>query len=293
MNKCKFVIEKSVLPTVPREIQIFKTGKPSVELQLSQLRELGVTFGFKSGLKGSIDHKEVSAVREGKRFLEFYKESGAVWYGDMENLWQEKPPDVRAPFKENNKIAVERKLKTKSEEFLRNNKLLPPEAYFVGIETAEVADETKEPRVTEVQTNYGFKLGDIPVVGPGAKITVNFGNNENIIGLFKAWRKIDEKQKLPSVDPEEALEKLKNSKLFADLEENCEVSIEKFFLAYYALPVIEPQNFLFPVYVIKGQVTTPNFKHKFTRYIPAVSLDNMKKAELLVETDAFPDPDLL
>ena len=95
------------------------------------------------------------------------------------------------------------------------------------------------------------------------------------------------------MNPKSALEKLKNSKLFADLEENCEVLIKEFFLGYYALPAMEAQSFLFPVYVARGQVTTPYFRSEFTRYLLAVSLDDLKKAAVSTDSNIFPDPDLL
>lgn len=297
----KFKFETPTLPKVPSTIQIYKTIKPTIEHLRKQIADLGKLFGLKRGLKSIVNTEEGFSVEEGPHILECFKESGSIWYGQMLELWEEKqePIDYKKAFGVKDKIEAKKYAERNAEEFLTRNNLIPREAHFLSIEELEFA-QLKEgekdfgaPTVSGLQANFGFKLDEIPVVGPGAKISVNFGWSGKIVGFFKAWREIEKSQKVSLMSPEEALERFQKSRIFADMKEDSTVIIEKFILAYYALPAPEVQDFLLPVYVFEGMVETPQFKHDFIRYGPAVSPEVLKKTGLLETPEVFPDPDLL
>ena len=297
----KFKMETPTLPKVPSTILMYKTIKPSIERRREQINALGKSLGLEGGLKGSVDTPEGFSVEEGEHVLEYFKESGAIWYGDMSKLWQEipEPMDMEKAFGVKEKVEAEEKVKSYAEDFLKRNELIPKEAYLIGTEEAEFTEfkeGEKEIGVTAVsglQANFGFKLGEIPVVGPGAKISVTYGRDAKVSGFFKAWREVKEDVELPLVPPEKAIEKFQRSNMFVDLEVGSEVIVKKFYLAYYALPVPESQEYLLPVYVVEGETETPDFKYEFTRYVPAVSPEELKKAGILVDPEIFPDPDLM
>jgi len=297
----RFEMKTPSLPKVPRSIRTYKTTVPSTERQREKVKTLGKSLGLRSGLKGYSDIPMGISVEEGNHVLMSFQESGAVWYGDRSKLWEEKtePMDYRKALGVKKKTEASKEAKRKAESFLKKNKLLPKQAYYVGTEESEFAQVEKgekgfgTPLVTGMQTNFGFKLDDIPVVGPGSKISVTLGSDGKIVGLFKAWRDVRKGEELPLLPPEKALEKLRESRLFADLEKGSKVVVNEFYLAHYASPVPERQDYLYPVYVVRGQTETPHFSHDFTRYVSAISSEVSKKAGLFVDPDVFPDPDLL
>lgn len=300
-NKIEFKMENPSLPEVPKTMSVYKTGKPSVEDQEKQIKSLGEFIGMERGMKAVSETPDGLSVMEEDRVLECYKESGSIWYGDMSKLWQETPEsiDYEKVLGVKGTPEVEKKIESITKEILEKSKLLPKEAYFIGTAKSEFAElkkgeeDTGETSVSGITARYGFKLDDIPVVGPGAKITVDYGSDGKMVGLFKAWREVEKDKNLSVVPPEEALEKFQTSRLFADLEEDSKVTVKKFYLAQYALPAFEPQDYLLPVYVIEGEVETPDFTHEFIRYVPAVSIEVLKNEGMLADPGVFPDPDLL
>lgn len=294
-------MEVPSLPEVPKTISMYKTRKPIVEDQKKQIKSLGEFIGMKRGLKSVSETPEELSVMEEDRVLECYKESGSIWYGDMSKLWQETPEsiDYEKALGVKGEPEVEKKIESMAKDILKKSKLLPKEAYFIGTAKSEFAElkkgkvDTGETSVSGMTVSYGFKLDEIPVVGPGAKISVNYGSDGKMVGLFKAWREGEMDKNLPVVPPEEALKKFQTSRLFADLDEDSKVTVKNFYLAHYALPAFEPQDYLLPVYVIKVEVETPDFTHEFIRYVPAVSPEELKNEGMLADPGVFPDPDLL
>ena len=265
-TETKFKMEVPSLPKVPDKIGLYKTTKPSEEKQKKQLESLTSSLGLKKGLKSLSETPEGFSVGEGDHVLETYEESDSIWYSDMSKLVEEpeEPMDIKRALGVKSDDEIEKTARNRAEDFLKANDLLPKEAYPIGLEEAVFAavelgeEEAAETVVTGVQTNFGFKLDGIDVVGPGAKIAVNFGSDGEIVGLFKAWREVKKDRSIPTIPPKEALEKFQNSKVFAELKEDSKVSVKKFYLAYYALPAFEPQEYLFPVYVFEGEVKTPS-----------------------------------
>lgn len=295
-NEIRFEMEVPPSPEVPSKVQLYKTAKFSEENQKKQVESLAQSLGLKKGMKALSDTPEGLHVEEGDHVLETYKESDSIWYGDMSKLWKEtiEPMDIKKALGVESDDEVEEAGGNRAEDFLKKNDLLPKEAYRIGLEKAEAAElklgekEVGESVVTGVQTNFGFKLDDIPVIGPGAKISVNFGSDGKVVGLFKAWREVEKDKEISTIPPEEALEKFQSSEVFAGLEEDSKVSVKKFYLGYYALPAFEPQDHLLPVYVFEGKVETPDFEHDFVHFVPAISIEELKNAGILMDLGAFP-----
>jgi hypothetical protein len=295
-NKTKFKMEVPPLPEVPGKVQVYKTAKPAEEKQKKQAESLANSLGMKKGLKSLSYTPEGASIEEGHQVLETYKESDSIWYGDMSKLWKETPKamDTKKALGAKSKAEVEKAAGNRAEEFLKRNSLLPKEAYSIGSEETEFAElkvgeeKVGETVVTGVRTDFGFKLDDIPVVGPGAKISVNFGSEGEVVGLFKAWREVEKNKDITTIPPKEALEKFQSSIVFAELGEDSKVSIKKFYLGYYALPAFEPQDYLLPVYVFEGETETPYLKTNFVHFVPAISIEELKNAGILMDLGAFP-----
>ena len=295
-NENRFELKVPPLPEVPSKVQLYKTTKPTGENQKKQVESLANSLGLKKGLKGLSDTPEGSSVEEGHQVLETYKESDSIWYGDMSKLWNEtpEPMDTKKALGAESEAEVEQAGGNRAEDFLKKNDLLPKEAYRIGVEKTEVAElklgekEVGETMVTGAQADFGFKLDNTPVVGPGAKISVNFGSDGEVVGLFKAWREVEKDKDVSTVPPKEALEKFQNSTVFAELGEDSTVNIKKIYLGYYALPAFEPQEYLLPVYTFEGEVETPYLKTEFVHFVPAISIEELKNAGILMDLEAFP-----
>lgn len=294
----RFEREVPPLPKVPDKIQMYKVIKPPKEEKIKHLLEVASSFGLKGGLKGSRENQRIFILTEGDHNFEIFKESGAIWYGNMSELWEERKEPVNFSRKLDITKDVEenkRRIEEESRTFLRKHNLLPEEAHFSGYgKTITGTSEKGDAQIVSgIQANFDLKLGEIPVAGPGAKISVNFGQEGKIIGFFYAWRGVGKDVSLPLVKPEDALNKFWQSEMFTDLGSDSVVKIERFELSYYARPVMEQQDYLLPVYAVEGITSTPYLDYRFTKYIPAVSPDDFKEAGIRIDLESLPDPDLL
>jgi hypothetical protein len=279
MSNAEFKMDVG-LPEAQKTMWVYKTKRPSEEKGVEQTKSVGEVLGLKGRFS---ETPEKFVIEDGPRIMEHFKESGAIWYGDKSKTGMKLEAEL--PSKE--------EVKSTAETFLKRQDLLPEEAYFKEVDETtftklELRKGGKEEETsfvtTERHVHYGFKLEGIPVVGAGAKIKVTIGDKGEVLRVFKCWREVEKHQELPVLKPEEALEELQKSDAFADLKEDSKVTIKNAYLAYYTRSATEPQDYVFPVYVFKGTVETPYFSHEFTKYIPAVSPEEMKKAGIVEET---------
>lgn len=284
----RFKMEVSPLPEVSSKVWIYKTIRPTEEDQKKQTGSLANSLNLKKGAKALSETPERFSVEEGHHVLETYKESGSIWYGDMSKLWQEtsEPMDIKELSADAENVA---------QDFLGKHNLLPTEASFAGLEETEFAElkpgeekATGETVATGAQVNFEFKLDDIPVIGPGAKINVTLGSDREVIGFFKAWREVEKVKEIAAISPKDVVEKFQNSIAFAELSEGSKVSIKKLYLGHYALPAFELQDYLLPVYVFEVEVETSDFEHDFVFFASALPTEELKAAGMLMDLGAFP-----
>lgn len=277
MSKAEFKMQAS-LPKIQEKMWVYITKGPSEEKGIDMIKSIGATLGLKGEYT---DTPDKFVVADGMRVLERFKESGAIWYGDRSKLGS---MELKA------ELPTEEEVKSKATNLLKTSGLLPEEAYFKQVgETSftKLNPELKESSAsitTEKHAHFGFKLEDIPVIGAGAKIKVTYGDKGEVIEVLKNWRDIERHKQMQAIKISEAIEKLQNSHVFADLVDDSRVTIDDVYVAYYARSVLESQKYIFPVYVFEGTIETPNFRHKFTNYVSAISLEEMKTSGIAEET---------
>jgi hypothetical protein len=289
-------MEGPPLPEVPGKVTIYETIKPSEENQKKQVESLASSLGFKKGRKSLSRTPGGFSIEESDHVLETYDESDSIWYSNMSRLEEEtaEPLDAKKALGVKSEDEIEKEAGNRADKFLKKLNLLPKEAKRIGLKGIEVAelsadeDEVGETVVTGVQEQYKFELDDIPVVGPGAKISVDFGRDGEVVGLFKAWRKVKKDQEISTISPEEALGKFQSNEVFASLDEDSEVKVDKFFFGHYALPAFEQQDHLLPVYVFEGKVKTFDDEHPFVYFLPGVSIDELKNKGIALDMGAYP-----
>ena len=108
-----------------------------------------------------------------------------------------------------------------------------------------------------------FTLDGKKVSGPGAKSGIVFGENGEIIGASKIWREIEPYRETDIITPEEAFQEFKERWPREGKPEELEkadihtrVHVKTIELTYYAKSGREPQKYLKPVYIFKGDYVT-------------------------------------
>lgn len=244
----------STFPDVPETMMIYKSIPPTISqkdvrdlMEICHLDETMLTtheWGF-------------LANEEDKRVLVVYTEPGTgyIRYRDNVQLMSETPSD---------KLPSENEAIRMAEEILTEKGLLPDKKDTVVVDYSEVRKYSNDGVLMErgnpaLYVKFLFSLNDFPVIGPGAKAGVVFGENGAIIGLFRIWRDVGEDHEAPIISPEEAFALFKQRwtkdeefKQNNQMDVSFNVLIDNIYLAYYTLPGFEPQNFVEPVYVFTG-----------------------------------------
>jgi hypothetical protein len=146
--------------------------------------------------------------------------------------------------------------------------------------------EGREPRqlVVGLQVNYGFRLDDLPLLGPGGKMQVAVGATGEITGAYRFWREPRAMGSAPTVPPEVAFERFAGSELFVDLsDETASAEVGEVRLGYLTLPPTEIQAALTPAYELRGVLTTEaQPRYEFISYVAAIDIDQsgLKRSRL-------------
>ena len=268
------------MPEVPLEMPIYKTITPKFsEEYIEKLMHL-----FE--LEGKIvDHRRQYLIRNQERVLEIFKEPGTgfIRYCDDAKLLAES---------EAKNLPSEVEAKKRAEEFLKSNGLLPENTFFAGIgysgfkEHNSEGEEVRKGK-TSIAVGFGFKIGEMKVIGPGAKASVVFGENGEIIKASKIWREIKLDKKMKIITPEEAFELFKkrwpregDPGQLEDASIKTEVNINEIYFTYYTKPGSIPQDYIEPAYLFTGDYTITEKKEEeirdrdeFSIMIPAIPKD--------------------
>jgi hypothetical protein len=147
--------------------------------------------------------------------------------------------------------------------------------------------DAKEPRlnVTGLQVNYTFSLGDLPLLGPGAKMQVAVGPTGDVTGAYRFWREPNATETASTIPQDVALERFSRSNLFADLsDETARAEVTEVRLGYFSMPPTEIQAALVPAYEVRGVLATEMHPHyEFVSYVAALEMDeaSLKGAQLM------------
>jgi len=239
--------ESVALPEIPDKILVYKVKRPEVTAE--KVAALAETLGLRSSIT---ENDEKFIVRDGSFELEVLKASGRVAYADLSKIYGDisNPPNLPSE-----KSAIE-----SARESLSDKKgLMPSDAEFskVVTDTAEIA--RKDPNTGEVsiekidlvmQVMFSREIDGIPVIGAGSKLKAYIGDNGDVIGVYKCWREYEPYQQFTILTAAQALERLKEKGIHGVRTITGEkVTVKEVYLAYYAQPAIDNQEYLQPVYV--------------------------------------------
>lgn len=125
--------------------------------------------------------------------------------------------------------------------------------------------------------NYTFRVDELPVFGPGAKMQVTFTSERKPVQTYKFWREPTPGKSLQTISYERAVDLIRSHPTFATMvrADQARVVFKRAQLGYYAFPAREPQGMLVPVYAFDGSVHGPEGEnYTFSRYVTAVALSS-------------------
>jgi regulatory protein YycI of two-component signal transduction system YycFG len=260
------------LHSVKDEITIYST-RQSKEQRGGKIKSNAKNLSKIFGIRGRLtDRGNKSVITQKAKQIILYAASDSFWYQDGDLFATEKKPGSAS-------LPSEKAAKETAIKFLDKNKLLLPGAKIYSTTYTTIAvnksDSKKfEEYNTEVHVNIRYELDGLPIFGPGAKTRLSFVNSNKTSGVYHFWRNaepIESKRKLLS--PELALELFYKNFRFANLKKNESARgiIKSIELGYYAFPPTDVQNYLLPVYRIRGTIRTKEFpKYDFDHYVVAV-----------------------
>ncbi len=252
-SQAVFVLEKP-LPEIPAELMVYKIVDPQVTEDM--VKKLMRAFNIRGKI---VDKGKVFAVREGTKDLVYWKAKGTgyIRFGDEAGLFE------NARIK---KLLTEKEASEMAESFFKKNDLLPENAFRTGIGYIELKqyEPSKQATLKEItngiQVGFGIKINGVEVEGPGAKVSIIFGENGKIIGAYKMWREIKPFKRVKILTPKEAFKLFKKRwppEAFSGQEGQAKVNVivkvKEIYTTYYAYPAPESLDFLNPVYVFKGE----------------------------------------
>ena len=275
---------KTPLPEVPQKIMIYNTVDPDITTQdIHKYMDL-----FK--LQGDINNRQRNIiVQEGEKELEVFIQPGT---GYLRYSYYEKFESG----KEAKNLPLESEAIKMAESFWENSGLLPENTFLIGIgycefERTNAFGNLISKGKTAISVKYGFTIDGIPAIGAGAKAGVVFGDNGELVMVYKFWREIEPDRKVDIITPEEALDNFKlQCSLMAQKNENLkdknlqiDIVVNEIYLAYQTEPGCEPQTRIEPIYVFSGNAHVNSYEgeqtnedcaecsNNFQIFIPAIS----------------------
>jgi hypothetical protein len=122
-----------------------------------------------------------------------------------------------------------------------------------NLDTHQVIE--RDPISTNVQ--YRRYIDDKPVVGDGGSIYIDLGNYGELIYLNKVWRTVSSDGTVPIIPVSTAIEKMKRGVLLGHRPKcACQLNVDKIGLGYYEKGRDETQEFLEPVWIFSGKLSS-------------------------------------
>lgn len=264
------------LPDVPRDIAMYRTATQAV---LSRKAAANADFAHRVKLysmlfKTSTPVQEFGSFvlfREAEHSLELFRLSHSLRWTHNTLAHRESAPKAALP--------AEKEVQKLAAKALQDYQIDSANAKFQSIAYSQVVVATapggkKAVRNTEAHAIYGFSLDGIPVVGPGAKLRASFVEEGQMSQLLHFWRQPAKGKAVRIKTPQQALERFAQDPRFMRLSaETAVVDIQDIEFNYYALSPSDFQQYLIPVYSVKGTVKTTAFpRYDFTHRIVAVDL---------------------
>jgi hypothetical protein len=238
---------------VPDRLPVFRVT--AAKTDVAALHELaGKLMGADSYTMRADDDR--ITLRARSTIVEAYLPSGGLWIADEAELFE---PE-RTPT-----LPDDRKARSLADRLVRELRLLPHtmppftvEPTTIGGTHVAVLDRRRQARHhhrLDVQVGYGVRLTlpasegpmPVPIVGGGGKFVLTLGHEGRAIGFRGVWRPVESEAFDVDVIPQAEADDR-----FRKMTSGLDVRSMSSFLAYYAAPASETQQFLYPVWVYRA-----------------------------------------
>ncbi|MHA1390095.1 MAG: DUF6345 domain-containing protein [Candidatus Thorarchaeota archaeon] len=166
------------------EMPIYEIVTPDVSLAYAEDLAFDL-FGIRDPAAAEVEG--VYIINSGNKSFEVDSSDGSLWYADYEKLW-------------NISLAIDRttpsQCRTGADTWLGNHELLPTNAIFanIGNTTARIYNTDSgesQSEILQYHVNYEFTIGEYPVTGETAQISVMMGEGGGIVGFDWKWQDIE------------------------------------------------------------------------------------------------------
>ena len=280
------------LPKSPRKIPMFRAtkframGSRDEQYASALARRLRVAQrSFGVGGDARVEGARL-VLRSENASLELYVASDSLWWTDHTRAYQESLPA-------NTRLPDEARARKLAAALLKQHHLAVEAASVASVTyvEADVRKRDGKPRSarTAIDVNYHFRLGDFPVMGPGAKIKATFTAEDGPAQLVYFWRTPSRAPAAAAISASTALERFMRDPAFFRLRnKDALVEVQKITFGYYAMSPTDFQRLYVPVWAIDATCTTRELRHDFRRYVVAVdmSAEDAKRADAVANPRA-------
>ncbi|MGY5857723.1 MAG: DUF6345 domain-containing protein [Candidatus Thorarchaeota archaeon] len=185
------------------------------------------------------ENEGVFFVNRGTESFEMDTKDGSMWYADYSKIWNVSL-GIEVPTAES--------CRTTADAWLREKGILPSAASFVSVGTTNATTYTPDgeayaSKILQYNVNYEFTLGDYPIAGDAAQITVMIGEGGDTVGFDWKWRE-------PKAEPYGSYELIEYESVLEVNGINPEHVVDHR-LVYTTDEDPDTHNFLYPVYEIE------------------------------------------
>src|SRR5262249_40972554 len=254
------------LPQVPAEVPLYTTIRP--EWNQKTVAQLSDGLGVRGAV---VDAGTWFVVRDGVSTVEVYQASASV------RLSRD---DFDAEGRGQSECTIDRDRAIRvAERFHAAMGGISGQASLPTVSDLEVLvarrdERAIQRRVVGLQVSHTYSLDDVPLFGPGAKAQVTVARDGEIAHAYRFWRDAKRTASLPTVPPDQALERFADAGQFVELPRTATVKVASIELGLLCLAPTEVQSVLQPAYVVRGTVSTemlPNYE--FIRYVAAADVN--------------------
>lgn len=292
------------IPEIRKEMPVYLVKSPSIEERKKSINFFREYMNL--GKLTPINSEESIHMVSKQAEIQYYKPSGALWindfsledkYGDERRDW--KVNEIKDPDdQENTKFIlvpeVEKNLLTQTKKIFEKTGMFAKESYFseIDLDTVAKLDEKGNEIARfpgEANVKFLYKLEDIQVDGPGAKLYAFFNPGEReqeLTGIYHAWRNVTDARTIKMQRSKEALERVlvQDDEFILLKKKKNSIKITDISLVYYSIAPSDYQDYVFPAFHISGSVI-PEDKEKrnesfgFSRFFQAATPVSYAKAD--------------
>ena len=257
------------MPSVPTEATLFATPPPA--WQPRAIADLA----RRSRIEGEIvDRGPWLVVEDGRAALEIYQASDSLRYGRLNPDGELQDPGSEPPDQDAARTIADAWVR----EFApRGSRFDPHSITEAELLVSRGEDAEPERYVTALHVDYRFTLGDLALLGPGAKMQVAIDRTGEVTDAYRFWREPHAIGTERVITPEEAFDRFARGPMFTDLsDDTARAEVTDARLGYLALPPTEPQSVLMPSYELRGVLATElHPRYEFIAHVPAAEIEGV------------------